>query len=225
MNKNYSIAPSLTEKQKKLCMALFNVGAVCFGNFKLKLHERFPDAPLSPDYINLRILQRFPEVKKMAIISYLELLKPLEFDLLAGIPIAAVAFTSSISDSLKIGMVTPRISEKNHGSGAKADGFLESDKGKRVVLIDDLITSADSKFEAIKILEQLGLKVIDVVVLIDREQEGARELIKKGYCLHAAMKRSQMLNYYLEEKIITREVFEDITKRTIVLNKYLLNHQ
>ena len=33
---------------------LFDLGAIQFGNFKLKLHEKNPNAPLSPIYLNLR---------------------------------------------------------------------------------------------------------------------------------------------------------------------------
>jgi len=39
-----------------------------------------------------------------------------------------------------------------------------------VVLIDDIITDGGSKFEAIEVLEEAGLVVKDLVILIDREQ-------------------------------------------------------
>ncbi len=37
-----------------LADALFEVGAVKFGDFRIKLHEKHPDAPLSPYFFNLR---------------------------------------------------------------------------------------------------------------------------------------------------------------------------
>lgn len=219
--KNSKHPEVLTETQENLCASLFKIGAIAFGNFRYKLHERFPEAPLAPDYINLRMLQRYPEVKTSAVNSYLELMENLDFELVAGIPVAATVLASSIADSLKTGMITPRITEKTHGSGAKADGFLTGDKGKKVVLIDDLITGADAKFEAINLLESLGLIIENIIVLIDREQGGKEELMKKGYHLHAAMKRSQMLDFYLRTGLISKTTYEDVQKKTILLNDYL----
>lgn len=93
-------------------------------------------------------------------------------------------------------MITPRTDLKGHGSGAKIDGFLETDKGKTALLIDDLVTKADSKLEAANILLKEGLIVTDVVVLIDREQGGKEELAEKGLTLHSAITLTEMFNYY-----------------------------
>lgn len=41
----------LTNIQEKLLSQLFDIGAIKFGNFKLKLHDTYPEAPLSPIYI------------------------------------------------------------------------------------------------------------------------------------------------------------------------------
>ena len=73
---------------------------------------------------------------------YEELIRPLQFDLLADVPTAATPLVSSLSDRLGVGMVTPRTDAKTHGSGASIDGLLNSDQGKRAVLIDDLVTMA-----------------------------------------------------------------------------------
>jgi len=200
----------LTTIQQQLCLKLLEIGCIRFGEFKLKLHDKFPDAPLSPIFIDLRVVQRFPEVKKIVIDVYEELIKPLHFDLLAGIPIAAVALTSSLSDRLQIGMITPRITAKTHGSGVKIDGSSESDKGKTVLLMDDLVTKADSKFEAVKVLEEFGYVVKDIVVIIDRQGGGKEEIAKAGYTLHAAFTLDDMLSFYHESGKINKESYMQI---------------
>jgi orotate phosphoribosyltransferase len=53
-------------------------------------------------------------------------------------------------------------------------------------LIDDLITKGQSKLEAITLLEAVGLKVKDILVLVDREQSGAEGLDAHGYTVHSA---------------------------------------
>lgn len=209
----------LTTMQELLLTELFRIGAVKFGDFRLKLHETHPDAPLSPIYIDLRVLRRFPEAKKVAVAVYEELMRPLQFDLVADIPTAATPLVATLSERFNVGMITPRTDAKTHGSGAKVDGLQKEDVGKRVVLIDDLVTQADSKIEAIQILEHQGMTVRDLVVLIDRQQGGSEQLASKGYALHAACTLPQMLSFYLRTGSITTAQYHDIRDRLAMLTR------
>lgn len=211
----------LTEAQEALSSQLFEVGAIKFGNFRLKLHDKNPEAPLSPVYIDLRILRRFPKAKAAAVRVYQELVEPLKFDLLADVPTAATPLVSSLSDRLGIGMVTPRTDAKVHGSGAKVDGLLEADKGKTAVVIDDLVTRADSKLEAVNVLKENGVVVKDVVVLVDRKQGGAEQLAAEGYALHSALTMDQMLQFYARTGKVKQEVYHDAVQRLQALNQFL----
>lgn len=206
--------------QSILCDLLFKVGAIKFGNFRLKLHDKHPEAPESPIYCDLRVVQRFPEVSAKAVAVYLRLLVDLKFDLLAGIPIAATPFTASIRDKLNVGMVTPRMEAKTHGTGTKIDGLLDDDKGKTVVLIDDLVTKADSKIEAAEIIRECGLVVKDVVVLIDRNQGGKEQLAQAGLALHSALGLDKMLLYYLETDQIDEDTYQDTVYKLHLLSQY-----
>lgn len=212
---------SLTEAQERLSRQLFDIGAIKFGDFRLKLHDKKPEVPLSPVYIDLRVLQRFPEAKAAAVDVYQELVQPLQFDLLAGIPIAATPLVSSLSDRLGIGMVTPRTDAKTHGTGARIDGLLDSDKGKTAVLIDDLVTRADSKLEAARILTDHGLIVNDIVVLIDRNQGGREQLAADGFDLHAALTMDTMLDFYVRVEKLSLKRYRDIIDRLDAINKFL----
>lgn len=200
---------------------LFDIGAIKFGDFRLKLHDKNPEAPLSPVYIDLRVLRRFPEAKAAAVDVYQELVQPLRFDLLADIPTAATPFVSSLSDRLGVGMVTPRTDAKAHGTGAKIDGLLDSDVGKTVVLIDDLVTRADSKLEAASILTAQGLTVNDIVVLIDRKQGGREQLARQGFDLHAALTMDKMLDFYAKVGKLSQEKYQDTVGRLDALNRFL----
>lgn len=212
---------SMIETRERLLWQLFDAGAIKFGDFKLKLHDQNPEAPLSPVYIDLRVLRRLPEVKRTAIDLYQELIHPLRFDLLADVPTAGTPLVSSLSDRLGVGMITPRTDVKAHGTGAKIDGFLDSDRGKTAVLIDDLVTIADSKLEAVKILKDSGVKVDDVVVLIDREQGGREQLATQGLILHAALTMKGVLDFCVRKGKISILNHKDITERLLILNQFL----
>lgn len=191
-----------TNLQKKLAFDLIKIDAIKFGEFKLKLHKKKPDAPLSPIYIDLRILRSFPKIMATTINVYKDILKDIKFDLLSDIPTASTPIVAILSHILGIGMISPRKEVKEHGMKAKVEGFYE--KGQNVLLIDDLITQADSKFEAINALEQNGLIVKNVVVLLDREQGGASQLENRGYSFHCAYRLSELLEYYGKNEYITK---------------------
>jgi orotate phosphoribosyltransferase len=79
-----------------------------------------------------------------------------------------------------------------------------------VLVIDDLVTHADSKLEAIRVLEDNGLKVRDVAVLIDREQGAPEQLAAAGYTLHAALRLGQLLDYWRDSGAIDEATYERV---------------
>jgi uridine monophosphate synthetase len=186
-----------------LASSLLEIGAVKFGEFRLKLHESQPQAPLSPIYVDLRLMRSFPDVLDAASEVYGDLMQDVEFDLLADVPTAATPVVAVLSHMTRAPMVSPRIGGKTHGTMGDIDGAFN--KGQRVVLIDDLITHADSKLEAISTLEHNGLTVASVVVLVDREQGGSEELRRRGYQCLAAFTMGELLDHYLETGGITEE--------------------
>jgi orotate phosphoribosyltransferase len=191
-----------------LAQALMEAGAIQFGAFRLKLHEERPDAPLSPIYINLRLLRSHPDQMDVAVAAYRALLSGCEFDLLADVPMAATPFVAITSHLTRVPMITPR-QPKTHGSGASIDGAYLA--GQTAVVIDDLVTKADSKLEAVRVLEAEGLRVRDVVVLVDREQGGREQLAEAGYTLHAAVRFTELTEIYRRTGVIDDDAYARIT--------------
>ena len=198
----------ISKSAQTLAIQLLDTGSIKFGAFKLKLHQTNPDAPLSPIYIDLRIMRSFPNVMATAVGVYREMIKDIRFELLADCPTGATPATAILAHLTARPMISPRKGDKGYGSGTKIDGSFR--EGQTVLLIDDLITGADSKFEATKTLEDHGLVVKDVVVLVDREQGGADQLKKAGYTLHSAIKLTELLDYYKQEKKISDEKYNEV---------------
>ena len=89
-------------------------------------------------------------------------------------------------------LIYPRREVKDYGTGAEIEGVFEA--GDTAVVMDDLVTSGESKFETINILQAAGLLVRDVVVLIDREQGAEKTLASHGYKLHAVFTIRELLD-------------------------------
>jgi uridine monophosphate synthetase len=167
---------------------LLEVGCVKFGQFTLKSGLQ------SPIYLDLRQLISGPSLLAEVAAAYDELMSGLEFDRLAALPYAALPIGSAVSLRGGWPMIYPRREAKGYGTGVEIEGLFVP--GETVVVVDDLATTGRSKFEAIEKLSAAGLRVRDVVVLIDRES-GAREALEgAGYRLHAVMALAQMLDHW-----------------------------
>jgi orotate phosphoribosyltransferase len=88
-----------------------------------------------------------------------------------GIPFAAlVAAELSRSHSIDVQLSYNRKEAKDHGEGGNVVGA--SLTGKRVVIVDDVITAGTAIREAFDIIRKAGGQVVGVVVALDREEKG-----------------------------------------------------
>jgi uridine monophosphate synthetase len=191
--------PPLT---RELTLALYDLACVRFGEFTLVSGQR------SPVYLDLRLLVSDPQLLGKVARAYAGILKSLTFDRLAAIPYAALPIGTAVSLEMGVPLVYPRKEIKEHGTGKGIEGHFQ--QGERVVVLDDLITTGGSKLRAIAPLEDAGLEVRDVVVLVDREQGGAGELAETGYVLHAVLRLTEMLEILVEEERITPTQQEEV---------------
>ena len=196
------------QDQAKLADMLFEIGAVKFGAFKIKLHETQPDAPLSPIYLNFRLLRSYPAVLGFTAELLLKLAAPLKFDLLADIPTGVTPIVAVMTYLGRYPMISPRKETKGYGLGVAIDGEYRA--GQRVLLVDDVISAGDSKFDAIEKLQKAGLVVEDLLVVVDREQGGAAGLREKGYRPHAVTTISRLLTRYRETGAVDERRYQDV---------------
>jgi len=148
----------------------------------------------SPIYIDLRRIITYPKLLEQIGAAYLPILEKLKFDRLAGLPYAAIPIATAVSLQGNYPMIYPRKEVKTYGTKAEIEGDFLS--GETALVIDDLATTGGSKFEAIEKLTAVGMKVTDIVVLVDR-QSGAKESLEQaGYAMHAVLTITQLLDYY-----------------------------
>jgi len=172
--------------KQSIALALHEVGAVKFGEFTLKSGMK------SPIYIDLRVLVSYPKLLKEIAEAMADLTKGLKFDVIAGIPYTALPIATAISIAQNWPMVYARKEVKDYGTKRKLEGVFKA--GQTALIIDDLITTGGSKFETIEPFNEAGLKVTDIVVLVDREQGGAKLLKEKGYHLHSVLGINEFLD-------------------------------
>jgi uridine monophosphate synthetase len=175
----------LNPARRQLIVALHDIGAVRFGEFKLK------SGIISPIYVDLRILISHPSTLGLVADALIEELKPLSFQRIAAIPYSALPIATAVSLKADLPLIYPRREEKGYGTRRRIEGEFEA--GETAVVIDDVITTGDSKLEAIAPLEAAGLILKDIAVVVDRGQGGAREMGDRGYRLHSVLHLEEIL--------------------------------
>ncbi|HOG47627.1 MAG TPA: orotate phosphoribosyltransferase, partial [Anaerolineae bacterium] len=145
----------------------------------------------SPIYLDLRVLVSRPDVLWLVARAYSELLAGLEFQRLAAIPYAALPIGSAVALVSGRPLIYPRREAKEYGTKRQIEGAWSA--GETAVVLDDLITTGASKLEAIRPLQEAGLTVRDIVVLIDREQGGREAMEAAGYRVHAVLGMRRIL--------------------------------
>ena len=171
-----------------LAIELHRIGAVRFGSFVLK------DGSTSPVYIDLRVIIGHPPVLRsvaQAMLGRAAALQ-LQYDCLAGIPYAGLPLAVAMSLEGGRPLVYPRKEAKSYGTQRQVEGVFRA--GDRALVIDDVITTGGAKIEAIAPLRAAGLVVEDILVVVDREQSGARALADAGLRLHSVFKIGALLD-------------------------------
>lgn len=190
-----------TDERRELLEGLFRIGAFRTGEFTLK------SGKLSPFYIDLRRIGADTRLLSLSGRAYAELLVGIKADHIAGIPVAALPLATAAALSTGMSLIYPRLEKKAHGSGARVEGVWEP--GDTAVMLDDLITTGGSKREAAAVLREAGFKVEDLVVLIERGDEGRRDMTQAGIRLHSWARIEDLLEAgltagYLDEKMIRK---------------------
>ncbi len=198
-----SLLSDLNNKERMI-LELREVKAIDFGQFKLK------SGLLSPYYMDLRLLVSYPHLLQVISEVMWEKLRLIPFDLIVGVPYAALPIATAISLTHNRPIIYARKERKEHGKGKLIEGVFH--KGQHVVVIDDVITDGASKIEVIKPLEDEGLVVNDVIVLVDRGQGGPQRIREAGYNCHTITDMKEILEILYKHKRISREQLTESRK-------------
>ena len=173
--------------QDTLIQTLLQKNMIKFGDFILKSGKS------SPIYINLREMIAYPTLlTEIAETIFAEKPQNLPIDLICGVPYSALSLASYLSIKYNIPMLLKRKEAKTYGTKQMLEGIYQ--QGMNCLVIEDVVTTGQSTIETITELRAAGLKVTDVVVLIDREQGAKENFTAANVNYHAAFTLKTLLD-------------------------------
>ncbi|MCR5113522.1 MAG: orotate phosphoribosyltransferase [Acholeplasmatales bacterium] len=117
----------------------------------------------SPIYCDNRLTLSYPEVRKVVEDGLAETVKHFypECEVIEGTSTAGIAHAAMVAERLGLPMGYVRGKAKDHGRGNQIEGMPVA--GKKVVVIEDLISTAGSSLEVVDVLKEEGAIVLGIV--------------------------------------------------------------
>lgn len=136
----------------------------------------------SPIYCDNRKTLSFPAIRTYIRQGYTDAIlekfgKP---EVIAGVATGGIAQGALIAQELGVPFIYVRSSAKGHGLGNQIEGHYE--KGQRVVVIEDLISTGGSSLVAVQALREAGLDVKGLAAIFTYGFDVAIENFKKEDC-------------------------------------------
>ncbi|MDE6008618.1 MAG: orotate phosphoribosyltransferase [Muribaculaceae bacterium] len=171
----------------------------------------------SPIYCDNRLILTSPKARKVveeAIAATVKEKFP-KAEVLMGTSTAGIAHAAIAAWILDMPMGYVRSGNKDHGRGNRIEGKLE--KGQKVVVIEDLISTAGSCIEVVEALREAGADVLGVVSIFTYGmQKGLDRLEAAGVTNYSLSNFNTLCEVAVEEKYITPE-------EEIKLKKFMAN--
>lgn len=134
----------------------------------------------SPIYCDNRLTMSYPAIRKKIVQGFKQLIEEMDVkpDVVAGCATAGIPHAAWLADELDLPMVYVRSKPKGHGKGNQIEGYF--DKGQRVVVIEDLISTGGSSIDAAQALQKEGAEVLNVLAIFTYGLEKAVEKFSKA---------------------------------------------
>jgi orotate phosphoribosyltransferase len=129
----------------------------------------------SPIYCDNRKTLSFPEVRSFIRDSFAGMIKELypDAEMIAGVATGAIAHGALAADKLGLPFIYVRSGAKEHGLGNQIEGYYE--KGQKIVVVEDLISTGGSSLSAVKALREAGCEVLGMVAIFTYEFKKASD--------------------------------------------------
>ena len=166
---------------------------------------------ISPIYCDNRLILSYPEIRSEIEHALADLVKEKfpECEILMGTATAGIPHAAYISEYLSLPMGYVRSGNKDHGRQNKIEGHYE--KGNKVVVIEDLISTGKSSIEVVNSLKDAGLEVIGCVSIFSYGfDESAQAFENAGVPYYSLANFNDLVKVAVSEGYIENNDLQDV---------------
>ena len=164
-------------KKEQTAKILFDLKAV---KINVKEPFTFSSGIKSPIYCDNRVILGYPEAREQIVQGFLDIIDTENTDVIAGVATAGISWAAFIAEKLGKPMAYVRSKPKGHGVGRQIEGAETA--GKRVAVIEDLISTGGSSINAAEVLRNSGADSVEVKAIFSYNFKSAFENFEKINC-------------------------------------------
>lgn len=167
----------------------------------------------SPIYCDNRVTLGYPEVRTAIRDGLIELIEQhfADVEIVSGTATAGIPHAAYISDKMNLPMNYVRSKSKSHGKQNQIEGARS--EGKKVVVIEDLISTGGSSITAVEALQEAGAEVLGVVAIFTYGLNKAGETFKAaGVLFYTLSNYDELIEVAREEDQISEDDIQTLVE-------------
>ncbi|EFR44548.1 orotate phosphoribosyltransferase [Streptococcus pseudoporcinus] len=160
----------------------------------------------SPIYTDNRITLSYPKTRTLIEDGFVGIIKKHypQVEIIAGIATAGIPHGAIVADKMNLPFAYIRSKPKKHGAGNQVEGHIE--KGQKMVIIEDLISTGGSVLDATAAAMREGAEVLGVLAIFTYELPKAKaNFHKAGIELQTLSNYSLLIQVAKENGFISAE--------------------
>jgi orotate phosphoribosyltransferase len=163
----------------------------------------------SPVYCDNRLLISTVISREVIIKSFVDYVKPLNIDLVAGTATAGIPWAAWIAQALQLPLVYVRSSGKEHGRQNAIEGAVK--EGQKAVLIEDLVSTGKSSIAAAKKLQEAKVEITSVVSIFSYQFADTEKIFKENNLHFHSLSNFEILSKVAyDNKMLNSEALKQV---------------
>ena len=160
----------------------------------------------SPIYCDNRATLSYPSVRKQIYEAFATLIeeKYPDAEVIAGVATGAIAHGALVAEKMGKPFIYVRSAPKNHGLSNQVEGVFE--KGAKVVVVEDLVSTGGSSLNAVEALREAGCNVLGMTAIFTYGFPTAQEnFAKANVVLDTLSNYNAMIELAVEEGYVSAD--------------------